>query len=262
MDLSKSKYILPNLFTLASVFFGMLAIASGFEGTEQGFRRAAIAILVAIVADSLDGRVARMTRTATRFGIQLDSLADLVSFGVAPAIVAYSFVLGTLDAGRGLFGITIAFVWVACGALRLARFNVMADRSVGAPSGWFSGLPIPAAAAMLALFVWVAVDMALSARLRFLGIVLGMPVLSLLMVSMFPYRSFKKVRMGLIRKLALMAIVAGVILLAIKTRASAVLLVLVATYVLLGPIEWIVRFPSRSRRKESKSAGSDIDPNA
>ena len=259
MDIRKSKYILPNLFTLASVFFGVLAVASCMEGTDQGFRRAAIAILVAMVADSLDGRVARMTRTATRFGIQLDSLADVVSFGMAPAAVAYFFALHSLDGAKGLLGAFIAFLWVACGALRLARFNVMADGDEK-PGGWFIGLPIPAAAGILALFVWVATDLGFSDRARLLSLSAGMPSLALLMVSTLPYRSFKRVRMGLLRRIGLIAMVAGVIWVAIETRASAVLLVLGSSYILLGPLEWLVKLPFRLKRRRSERTDKNDVP--
>lgn len=114
MDLRRSKYILPNLFTLASLFFGLLAVMACFPGTDEGFKRAAVAILIAMVADALDGRVARMTRTETRFGVQLDSLADLVSFGVAPAVLAWAFSLHHLDAfGRLLGPLPHSCSWLA-----------------------------------------------------------------------------------------------------------------------------------------------------
>lgn len=257
MDVRKGRYILPNLFTLASVFFGVLAVIACLEGTDVGFRRAAIAILVAVVADSLDGRVARMTRTDSRFGVQLDSLADVVSFGMAPAVLAYAFILRDLETWDGMLAAVLAFVFVACGALRLARFNVMALDS-RKPASWFTGLPIPAAAGFVALLVWVAVDLDLPATTRLWWMAISLPALSLAMVSTLRYPSFKRIRWGIANRVAVTIAVALVIWVAVATRTSGVLFVVVAAYVASGPANYLVRLVRRpNRRPESEYSSPD-----
>lgn len=144
----KGIYILPNLFTIGALFAGFYAIV---QGMNARWDYAAIAILIAMVLDGLDGRVARMTGTQSAFGAELDSLSDMVSFGVAPALVMYVFALKEL----GKFGWIAAFVYCAAAALRLARFNTMLEV---ADKRFFQGLPSPAAAALVAGFVWVAVE--------------------------------------------------------------------------------------------------------
>lgn len=141
-------YLLPNLFTTGALFAGFYAIV---QGMNAHFELAAIAIFVAMVLDGLDGRVARMTNTQSAFGAEYDSLSDMVSFGVAPALVMYSFALQ----GMGKLGWVAAFVYCVGAALRLARFNTMLAVQ---DKRWFQGLPSPAAAALVAGFVWVMVD--------------------------------------------------------------------------------------------------------
>src|SRR5574337_2211513 len=141
-------YILPNLFTLAALFGGFYAIVMAMGGR---FESAAVGVFCAMVLDSLDGRVARMTNTQSAFGEQMDSLADMVSFGAAPALIGYEWTLKEL----GRWGWIAAFVYCACAALRLARFNVntgVVDKR------WFQGLPSPAAAALVAGFIWLLSD--------------------------------------------------------------------------------------------------------
>jgi len=144
----KGIYILPNLFTIGALFAGFYAIVQAMNGRWE---YSAIAILIAMVLDGLDGRVARMTGTQSAFGAELDSLSDMVSFGVAPALVMYVFALK----GLGKFGWIAAFVYCAAAALRLARFNTMLDTT---DKRFFQGLPSPAAAALVASFVWVAIE--------------------------------------------------------------------------------------------------------
>jgi len=141
-------YILPNLFTTGALFAGFYAIVMAMNGR---FEHAAAAIFVAMVLDGLDGRVARLTRTQSAFGAEYDSLSDMVSFGVAPALVMYSFALKEL----GKLGWLAAFIYCAGAALRLARFNTMLEVQ---DKRWFMGLPSPAAAALIAGLVWVAYD--------------------------------------------------------------------------------------------------------
>lgn len=142
-------YLLPNLFTTGALFAGFYAIVQAMNGR---FENAAVAILIAMVLDGLDGRVARLTHTQSAFGAEFDSLSDMVSFGVAPALVVYEFALQ----GMGKFGWIAAFVYCAGAALRLARFNTQLE----APTDkrFFQGLPSPAAAALVASFVWVMVE--------------------------------------------------------------------------------------------------------
>ena len=144
----KGIYILPNLFTLAALFGGFYAIVMAMN---ERFDLAAVGIFCAMVLDSLDGRVARMTNTQSAFGEQMDSLSDMVSFGAAPALIAYEWALK----GLGRWGWFAAFVYCACAALRLARFNVntgVVDKR------WFQGLPSPAAAALVAGFIWLVTE--------------------------------------------------------------------------------------------------------
>ena len=142
-------YILPNLFTTAALFGGFFAIVQAMNGK---FEIAAVAIFVAMVLDGLDGRVARMTRTQSAFGAEYDSLSDMVSFGVAPALVAYEWALK----GMGKLGWIAAFIYCAGAALRLARFNTQID--AGTDKRFFQGMPSPAAAALVAGMVWVLID--------------------------------------------------------------------------------------------------------
>jgi CDP-diacylglycerol--serine O-phosphatidyltransferase len=144
----KGIYILPNLFTLAALFGGFFSVVMAMN---QRFDLAAVGVFVAMVLDSLDGRVARMTNTQSAFGEQMDSLSDMVSFGAAPALIAYEWALK----GLGRWGWIAAFVYCACAALRLARFNVntgVVDKR------YFQGLPSPAAAALVAGFIWLMTD--------------------------------------------------------------------------------------------------------
>jgi CDP-diacylglycerol--serine O-phosphatidyltransferase len=183
----RGVYLLPNLFTTGALFCGFYAVVAAMRGD---FETAPIAILFALVFDGLDGRVARLTNTSSKFGAEYDSLSDMVSFGVAPALVTFSWALGDL----GKFGWSAAFVFVACAALRLARFNTQ----VGiADSHYFTGLASPAAACILASTVWVFNDMGFSgARLPIeLGGAMALltMVVAVLMVANVPYLSFKDV---------------------------------------------------------------------
>lgn len=180
-------FLLPNLFTTGGLFAGFYAIIAAFRGDYES---AAIAIFVAMVFDGLDGRIARLTHTSSKFGAEYDSLADMVSFGVAPALVMFSWGLDDL----GKFGWSAAFIYVACAALRLARFNTQIDT---ADKNFFTGLASPAAASVLASAVWVCHDLGwegdslpyeLSVVVAILTAVTGF-----LMMTNFPYYSFKGV---------------------------------------------------------------------
>lgn len=178
-------YLLPNLFTTASLFAGFFSIVQGYSGN---FSRAAAAIFIAMVLDSLDGRVARMTKTQSPFGAEYDSLSDMVSFGVAPALLIYVWALSQL----GKLGWLAAFVFVAGAALRLARFNTMLEV---ADKRWFTGLPSPAAAALVAGFVWISHDNEIIAR-NVLWLAWAITLFAgLTMVSNIKYYSFKTINL-------------------------------------------------------------------
>jgi len=156
---NKGFFLLPNLFTTASLFAGFYAIVQSMNGY---YDHAAIAIMVALIMDGLDGRVARLTNTQSPFGSEYDSLSDMVSFGVAPALVIYVWALQPL----GRLGWVAAFIYCACAAIRLARFNVKLDID---NKRYFFGLPSPAAATLLASFIWISFDNGISGNDIFLG---------------------------------------------------------------------------------------------
>lgn len=181
----KGIYILPNLFTLAALFGGFYAIVMAMNGR---FDQAAIGVFCAMVLDSLDGRVARMTNTQSAFGEQMDSLSDMVSFGAAPALIAYVWGLTSL----GRWGWIGAFVYCACAALRLARFNV---NTAVVDKRFFQGLPSPAAAALVAGFIWLMNDAGIDGfDVRWITFAL-MLFAGLTMVTNVPFYSFKDVSM-------------------------------------------------------------------
>lgn len=178
---ARGIYLLPNLFTLGALFAGFYAVVTAMKGS---FENAAIAIFVAMLMDSLDGRVARLTNTQTPFGAQLDSLSDMVSFGIAPALVIYSFSLNYL----GKLGWLASFVYTAAVALRLARFNTRLSSN---DKRFFQGLASPAGAGIIAGLVWICVEYELSGFfIRLVAFLLTVCV-ALLMVSNVKYRSFK-----------------------------------------------------------------------
>ena len=177
----RGVYLLPNLFTTAALFSGFYAIVAGMEGN---FSQAAVAIFIAMVLDGLDGRVARMTRTQSAFGAEYDSLSDMVSFGIAPALVAFTWSLAPL----GKVGWIAAFIYAVGAALRLARFNTMLGVE---EKRYFTGLPSPAAAAIVAGVIWGANEMGVSGADIASIMAILVPVTGLLMVSNVKYRSFK-----------------------------------------------------------------------
>jgi CDP-diacylglycerol---serine O-phosphatidyltransferase len=182
----KGVYLLPNLITTAALFAGFFAIVAAMNGQ---FETAAIAILVAGVLDGMDGSVARMTNTQSRFGAEYDSLSDCVAFGVAPGLVAYSWALTDL----GKLGWAAAFIYVACAALRLARFNVQAD---SADKRYFTGLPSPSAAGLVATMVWLGATRGVEGdQVGFVVAALTAGA-GLLMVSSVKYQSFKEYHIG------------------------------------------------------------------
>ena len=180
-NLRKGVYILPNLFTTGSLFSGYYSIIAAMNGE---YKMAAWFILIATVLDGLDGKVARMTNTTSRFGVEYDSLADLVAFGVAPGILMYSWALTTF----GKLGWLAAFLYVVCGALRLARFNVQVET---VESKRFVGLPIPSAAWMVAACVLLFYELGGTGTIKQVSVVGLIYCLAFLMVSNVKYYSFK-----------------------------------------------------------------------
>jgi CDP-diacylglycerol---serine O-phosphatidyltransferase len=226
--LRRGVAILPSLFTTANLFLGFWAIVRTIHGR---FEEAAPLIGWAILLDLLDGQIARMTNTTSEFGGELDSLCDVVSFGVAPGLLAYLWAFPALER----MGWLVAFLFVVCGALRLARFNV--QRNV-VDSRYFVGLPIPAAAAQVA--VWVNFMPAPLTERAHAAVALGvMATLALLMVSTIRYRSFKKLDLKSRRSYVTVVGIA-LALLVVASHPSAVLLVAGTAYWLSGPAVYLV----------------------
>ncbi|MEO8810823.1 MAG: phosphatidylcholine/phosphatidylserine synthase [Rhodanobacter sp.] len=239
-------YLLPNLFTTAAMFAGYYAIISGIGGH---FIEAAVAVFLAAILDGMDGRVARITGTQTEFGVQYDSLSDLVSFGLAPSLVMYAWSLSSLhDFGPlwGKLGWACAFIYAACAALRLARFNTQAGV---ADKRYFQGLASPAAAAVNMSFVWAMQKSGWSgSELGFASAAI-MVVTGLLMVSRFRYFSFKSLPTGERGRVPFAWMVTAVLLLALLYVAPArVLLVSFTLYLLSGPV-WTIWARIAHRRR-------------
>ncbi|HEY0504208.1 MAG TPA: CDP-diacylglycerol--serine O-phosphatidyltransferase [Lysobacter sp.] len=231
-------YLLPNLFTTGGLFAGFYAIIAATQGR---FDDACIAVFVAGILDGLDGRVARLTNTQSEFGVQYDSLADLVSFGLAPALVMYHWALSTtrLDGViPGKVGWVAAFLYAACAALRLARFNSQVGQ---VDKRWFIGLASPAAAGLVASFVWTCHDLGYTGeQLRYVALAVTVAA-GLLMVSRVRYFSFKGggPRHDRVPFLAIVVVLAIVVAIAIDPPR--VLLAIGALYALSGPVHSIVR---------------------
>lgn len=236
VNLRNVLFVLPSAFTLAGVFCGFYAIVRSFtENNQEALYQAAIAIFFAGFFDMFDGRVARLTKTQTDFGVQLDSLADMVSFGVAPAVVVYKWALWPL----GSWGFFAAFFFLGCGAIRLARFNVMASRS-DKPSKFFTGLPIPLAASMLIILVVAHFKIfgAIPVQ-RNITVLILMFGLGLLMVSNVPYWSFKDAKLDA-KTVVILLTCAGIIWwLGTFFPVSLFLVLLLSVYIIGGFGRWI-----------------------
>ena len=235
-------YLLPNLFTTGCLFAGFYAIVASMGGR---FEAAAIAIFIAMVMDGLDGRVARLTNTQSAFGAEYDSLADMVSFGLAPALVVYVWLLSDL----GKLGWLAAFVYTAGTALRLARFNTQVGR---ADKRYFQGLASPAAAAVIAGMVWVGQDYDVDGRSFAIAAAIITIMLGVFMVSNVRYRSFKDLDLkGRVPFVAVLIVVLVFVLISIDPPQ--VLFAGFALYALSGPVITLITL--RRRRAERKSHG-------
>jgi CDP-diacylglycerol--serine O-phosphatidyltransferase len=228
IKMRKGIYILPNLLTTGNLLCGFWSIISVFQ--EQ-FYYAAVAILLAAVFDAFDGKVAKLSGATSKFGVQYDSLADLVSFGVAPALLAFSWALRPY----GKFGWLAAFTFVACGAIRLARYNVLASTG---DTKYFKGVPIPVAAAMIALTIHLYLRLIETGWIKDVVILVMIYVLAFLMVSNIRYYSFKE--LGLAKRKPLSSFVFVVLsLVVIVMEPVVVLSAFVLFYVCSGPVSMI-----------------------
>jgi CDP-diacylglycerol--serine O-phosphatidyltransferase len=233
--------ILPSLFTTGNLFLGFWSIVKTLDGR---FGEAAPLIGAAVILDMLDGRIARLTNTQTEFGAQYDSLADAVSFGVAPALLVYCWALQSIPRA----GWPAAFLFLACGVLRLARFNV--QRHV-VDARFFVGLPIPAGAAQLAAVVFVLPDR-LTERWMTVAMAALVVVVAFLMVSTFRYRSFKG--FDLRRRRSYLSVLGiALLFLLVAAHPEASLLAVTTLYSVSGPLAWAV---SALRRREDRPAPS------
>jgi CDP-diacylglycerol--serine O-phosphatidyltransferase len=233
-------YLLPNLITTGALFAGFFAIVAGMNGD---FVAAALAILVAGLLDTADGRVARWTRTESQFGAEYDSLSDMVAFGVAPALVAFSWGLDSL----GQAGWVATFIYMACAALRLARFNTKGDNKT------FTGLASPAAAAIIACMVWAWTDFGLGVPSTAATVSMGLLVVAvaLLMVSNFIYFSPKVLELkGRVPFITLVAVVLVFAVLALDPPR--VLLLIALLYAASGPVQHFWRRARKRRRRAAQ----------
>ena len=233
-------YLLPNLFTTCALFCGYYAVIAAMD---QRYMHAALAILVATVMDMLDGRVARLTGTQSEFGHQYDSLTDLISFGVAPAVLLYQWSLHSL----GKFGWVISFLYAATAALRLARYNVQTSTGSVLERRFFQGLASTAAGGMVAAYVWMMVDYGISGDMS-VAVRLGTSLLTLaaagLMVSNLRYHSLKGVDFReRIRLLTILSLLCGLLLISIEP--ATLLFVLFFGYLLAGPFYTLLQVRRR-----------------
>jgi CDP-diacylglycerol--serine O-phosphatidyltransferase len=247
---SRGIYLLPNLFTTGGLFAGFYAIIAASAGN---YVDACIAVFVAGLLDGLDGRIARLTGTQSEFGVQYDSLADLVSFGMAPALVMYHWGLSSLKflgPAWGKVGWAAAFLYAACAALRLARFNTQ----VGViDKRWFIGLASPAAAAVMMATIWVMADHGIGGgEVKFVA--LGVTVVAaLLMVSRVRYYSFKSLPLADRVPFVTVLLALGVFV-ALAIDPPHVLLAIAGAYLLSGPVTWIWNRARRGRNRPPPAA--------
>jgi CDP-diacylglycerol--serine O-phosphatidyltransferase len=242
--LRKGVYLIPSLFTAGNLICGFFSIISTFNGN---YLHAAYFIILANVLDGLDGYAARLTRSTSQFGVEFDSLADVVSFGVAPAILVYFWAL----VPWGTWGWLAACTFVVCGALRLSRFNV---QSIGPAKGHFVGLPIPAAAEMIAaivvMYYFIGGEGSQSKHLTLLLVIYGLAVL---MVSGFPYFSLKN--SDLRKRHPFWMLVSSFILITLVIAEPQIMFFMIfLLYTLSGPLLWCLTTKKRRREKREELA--------
>lgn len=259
MKLRDLMFVLPNLFTVSSIFCGFYAmtLCTGEAGPTQLYQ-AALAIFFGIFFDGFDGRVARLTKTQSLFGQELDSLADVITFGAAPALLIYKWALQPL----GIAGLAGAFLFAACGALRLARFNVLAIRSPhGGGSRFFVGMPIPfAACGLISMVIAFQAQrggpLPDSYRWPVFGIVV---FLALLMVSTVRYRTFKDLKFSKRSMLVLAFILAGGVFIATRLHPATVIVAYFGLYLVSGLIESVLLLRKHLIEKKAAALASVID---
>ena len=252
----KWLYILPNLFTLTSIFCGFYAmsLASG-DATPERLYAAALAILFGMLCDGLDGRVARLTRTQSDFGMQLDSLADVITFGAAPALLVWKWALAPL----GFWGLFIAFAFAACGALRLARFNVLEMRGAKGSSAFFVGLPIPLAAGVIVSMVVAHYKTVGAEELPpAFPVAVLVGLLAYLMVSTVRYRTFKRMQLSRRTAATFAFLATSGLVLTLQYRASFALVAFAAVYVFAGLLEEVIFFRRRREVRLAARAAASV----
>lgn len=258
MKLRQLMFVLPNLFTVSSIFCGFYSMTrSAGEATPKQLYEAALAIFFGIFFDGFDGRVARLTRTQSQFGVELDSLADVITFGAAPALLVYKWGLSQL----GFVGIFVSFMFAACGALRLARFNVLAQRSPHGGGGrFFVGLPIPLAAGVLISLViahYGTDPVALPSSAR-VPVAVAVVFLSLLMVSTVRYRTFKDLKLSRTSAVVFAGILALGIVVATQSHPSWVLAAYFMLYLVWGLGESVVLLANHLMNKRVAAAQASL----
>lgn len=241
IKIRKGIYILPNLFTTGNLLCGFWSIISVYQ---EKYFYAAVAILLAALFDGLDGKIARLSGATSKFGIQYDSLADLVSFGVAPAVLAFNWALRPY----GRFGWLAAFIFVVCGALRLARFNVM---SASGETKYFKGLPIPAAASMIAFTILLYLRLIETGWIKDIVILVMIYVLAFLMVSNIRYFSLKE--FDLARRKPFSTFIFLILsLIVILMEPVIVLSGFVLLYVFSGPTQMLLAWRKKKELKKTE----------
>jgi CDP-diacylglycerol---serine O-phosphatidyltransferase len=255
-------FLLPNIITLSSIFCGFDSIRLSAGATsDDDFYRAALLLIFALFFDMLDGRVARLTKTQSAFGLQIDSLADVVSFGVAPAILVYKYSLYQ----KGVAGLIISFLFAGAGAVRLARFNVLTMGEGGKPTKpgkYILGLPVPGAAGIL--IALVVANHAIAGDLggpRYVWPMMALTVfLAFLMVSTIRFRSFKDLKLNA-RSVALVFFAVGSsAIVSLRYKPEFVLIWLLGFYVVLGVAETLWSISKRRREPERSSVPPSVPP--
>jgi CDP-diacylglycerol--serine O-phosphatidyltransferase len=265
LDLRKTLFLLPNMITLSSIFCGFDSIrVSATATSDDDYYRASLLLVYALFFDMLDGRVARFTKTQSAFGLQIDSLADVLSFGCAPALLVYKWSLYQ----KPTAGLILAFMFVGAGAVRLARFNVLSMGEGGKPtkpSKYIIGLPVPGAAGILISLVVAnhAIGWDLGGS-KYVYPLMGLTgFLAFLMVSTIRFRSFKDLRLNA-RSVALVVFaVASSAVVSLQWKPAFVLVWLLSFYVIIGLVETIITFPGNLARKRREAANrSSLPPSA
>ncbi len=263
VDLRKTLFVLPNLITMGSVFCGFNAIrlVARDTPTDNDVFRAAVLLMFAMLFDLMDGRVARLTKTQSAFGLQLDSLADVISFGVAPALLLYKWVLYR----ENTLGILVGFIYVACAAIRLARFNVISSTPTGAPvkpGKYIMGLPSPPATGILVSLIVANHSMGgvLSGE-RYTWLLFGVTLaLGLLMISSVRFRSFKDVHLNTGSVLFVLFVLGSSAFVWLQFRPQLVLVWLLSFYVLIAVIESLRALVQRLLRGPASSTRDSLPP--